>query len=895
MQANIQPISAAEVESQLEYVKRAMAAADDPARAEVLAEQLLAFAHRALLVWNELATLAPDGQKNFYTQALDEATGLYARWMKGSNLTDNPAEAERRALAGLAMLQERPDLRHLHHYAALAILELEEGHPRRDTELTRRCIVDELAWLREQADHGAEVSWVAVGGALQVAYNERYASDEQLLGWEAWVQQTAPQLEPKAALHLWSAVEGFYIELFDRGTNPQWLAEARRVRKLIEALAVDPETRAQSFITAVRLYTHEDDQRPIAELYRQALDSGGLQPHVQRRVATMEARVRSRYGELERVVELLAGRQAEYELDYVTAIRDVDRVDSGERCSEANALLAFAYAGLGRWREAVETIERGKCLRQRRTVALRETPGAAQLLAIEGELYALSRGLAPAQPTPAVEQVRDWFAHGLSPEAQLREAYRELLPQLEHGRTMAPLTLAEIGAGLRDGEAALSLGLWWTGVMMALVVPGRDEPAWTLLRDDVAQPQIVEGLAGGEGSEEAFLLALERGVDAVDPRPALERLLGALDAAIGRPVAAAMRDLKLTRLVVLPHNFLRLAPLWALESWRSLEVRMLPGGFALVDPRMPTIGARALIAANPTLDLPLAASEAALAARRLGAAGLATQVIDGSDATEAALAESLAQASLLHFAGHGIASLTNGSMSALLTQLVWPDTQLAGPEALLALADRGDEKRLTIDQEEGSPRRKIYYEYAKSGTLFAEVEGGEVLLAGELWRVGDILVQGTLRGCGLAFLCACSSGLGAIERLEEASGLPAALQVAGVGCVIGTGWPVADEITLLFADEFYERLLPASAVDATLPVAAAVRGAAEALRTMPRDEAARRALALADTASVTAAKLRLRVFAKRLAQGPALPFAHPFDTGAFFVTGAAHLTLEATA
>ena len=797
------------------------------------------------------------------------------------------------------MLHERPDLRHLHHYAALAILELEEGHPRRDTALTRRCIVDELAWLRQQADEGAEVSWVALGGALQVAYNERYASDAQLQAWEAWVQQTAPQLEPKAALHLWSAVEGFYIELFDRGRSPPWLVEARRVRTLIEALAVDPETRAQSFITAVRLYTHEDDQRPIAELYRRALDSGGLQPHVQRRVATMEARVRSRYGEHERVVELLAGRQAEYELDYVTAIRDVDRTDSGERCSEANALLAFAYAGLGRWRDAVETIERGKCLRQRRTVALRETPEAAQLLAIEGELYALSRGLAPARPTPAVEQVRDWFAHGLSPEAQLREAYRALLPQLEHSRTMAPLTLAEIGAGLRDGEAALSLGLWWTGLMMALVVPGRDAPVWTLLREDVAQPQIVEWLAGGgrgeggAGGDEAFLLALERGVDAVDPRPALERLLGALDAAIGAPVAAAMRDLKLTRLVVLPHNFLRLAPLWALASWRDFEVRMLPGGFALVDTTLPAIGGRALIAADPTLDLPLAASEAAVAARRLDAAGLATRVIGGSAATEAALAESLAQASLLHFAGHGIASLTNGSMSALLTHLVWPDTTLAGPEALLALANAGDDKRLTVDQEQGSPRRKLYYEYAKSGTLFAEVEGDEVLLAGELWRVGDILVQGTLRGCGLAFLCACSSGLGAIERLEEASGLPAALQVAGVACVIGTGWPVADEITLLFADEFYARLLPASAVDATLPVAAAVRGATEALRTMPRDEAARRALVLADQAPDKAAKLRLRVYAKRLAQGPALPFAHPFDTGAFFVTGAAQLRLEA--
>src|SRR5262249_43434568 len=151
-----------------------------------------------------------------------------------------------------------------------------------------------------------------------------------------------------------------------------------------------------------------------------------------------------------------------------------------------------------------------------------------------------------------------------------------------------------------------------------------------------------------------------------DPRPALERLLKYLDAAIGEPVAAVLRERGLKQLVVLPHNFLRLAPLWALESWRAFDVRIAPGAFALLDKRKPVVRGQALIAANPTLDLPLAATEAAVAAERLSAMGLTARVLDGAEATEGALARALQESSLLHFAGHGIASLTNESMSALL-------------------------------------------------------------------------------------------------------------------------------------------------------------------------------------------------------------------------------------
>jgi len=180
---------------------------------------------------------------------------------------------------------------------------------------------------------------------------------------------------------------------------------------------------------------------------------------------------------------------------------------------------------------------------------------------------------------------------------------------------------------------------------------------------------------------------------------------------------------------------------------------------------------QALIAANPTLDLPLAATEASVAAEWLNAAGLATRVLKGVEATEGAVVDALKESSLLHFAGHGIASLTDGSMSALLVSPVWNETPLTDASELLALESKSDEMpQVIVEQEEGSPRRKIFYEYAKRGTLYAEYAEGEnntALLAGELWRAGDILVQGTVEGCGLAFLCACSSGSARSQRSKK--------------------------------------------------------------------------------------------------------------------------------
>lgn len=886
-----EPITAPEARAHIQHVEKVFAAGTDADRTDALAGQLLTFGHRALLVWNEMLRAAPDEKKSFFSGICDKAASMYGAWMKGRNLTRRPDEAERRALAGHMLLKQSSNSERLalNHFAVQAILSLPDGHPLRDTDLTRKCVLEELAWLRIQRE---SPRWGTLANTLSVAYCEQYGMQEEMLSWEALAAEAAPHLEVIVALRMWSAVMGYYIDLAgaDQANKDRWMAEARRIRTIINVLPMTPDMRAESCLSEALLYI-DTDQRHVAELYKQALDTGTVAPDVARMIATKEARVRMCHGELPRVIELLGPRLEEYEDDYSTAITDEDRTEAGEQNGEATALLAFAFAKQSRWTEAVEVIERGKCLRERHTLSLRETPEAASLLEIEGELYAISRGLASQGTSGAVKKVQDWFERDLSPQALLREKYRKLLPRLveQLPRTMS---VVQIAAGLREGEAALTLCLWWTGLIAAVVVKDHAEPIWTHLREDITQAAVMAVLVGEEGQEEGFLLALERGLAEADPRPALDRMLTYFDAVIGEPVAAVLRKRGLKRLVVLPHNVLRLVPLWALESWREFDVRIAPGAFALYHRRKPVVRSQALIVGNPTMDLPLATTEATLAAQHLSAKGLKTRVIVGVDATEGALAAALQESSLLHFAGHGIASLTNGSMSALLTSPVWKDTPFTDERELLALASRGKEvPLLTVDREPGSAHRKFFYEYAKEGTLYLEAEGDDVLVAGELWRAGDILVKGTLKNCALAFLCACSSGQGAIDSLEETSGLPSALAIAGVGCVISTGWPIADEITVLFADEFYARALRGDG--GNVDVVAAVRGAAATLQAMHRQEAVRRVEALACKAVDRLAAFRLKVFAKRLAKGAEMPFSHSFDTGAFYVTGAAEVVFEA--
>ena len=58
----------------------------------------------------------------------------------------------------------------------------------------------------------------------------------------------------------------------------------------------------------------------------------------------------------------------------------------------------------------------------------------------------------------------------------------------------------------------------------------------------------------------------------------------------------------------------------------------------------------------------------------------------------------------------------------------------------------------------------------------------------------------------LVYLSACETGVGASSTALGTLGLPYAFTVAGAANVVMTLWPIDDEATVLFTEEFFKRL-----------------------------------------------------------------------------------------
>ena len=481
-----------EVDAQLRYVERVLSAADDNERKAALADGLLAFGVRFIALWDQLVAQAADPE-DFQQTAIDLRV-LFVGWLKGRDLTARADERERRALAALQVLDDGPEFFDYTHYAAEAILELPESHPTRDVERVRTAVRAQLHHYQKQGD---DTPWVFAAYALALAYKERLGTDEELIAWEPWVEKVASQLEPADALRLWGAVEAFYIELSERD-GAQWRDRATSARSRIDSMVLSDDDQSLNDLMRLLATIADGDQLSAAERLKRAIGSGSFDPDVQRMIAVREARIRLAHDDWERVIALLESRIDGYEEEYVTSILADDRAAAGADFGEACTSLAFARAHVGQWELAVETLERGKCARQRYIRALRRTPGAAKLLELEADLYAISRGLPLDHGTESVARVQDWLAHGLSPEAQLQEQYRQLIPALDPSGWRAP-RIADIQRGLQPGEAALSLGLSWPGLLAALVVSDRPTCLSAILRSDVTEATIEEDPERNEG------------------------------------------------------------------------------------------------------------------------------------------------------------------------------------------------------------------------------------------------------------------------------------------------------------------------------------------------------------------------------------------------------------
>jgi cellulose synthase operon protein C len=200
-------------------------------------------------------------------------------------------------------------------------------------------------------------------------------------------------------------------------------------------------------------------------------------------------------------------------------------------------------------------------------------------------------------------------------------------------------------AGERAGEIAGSLA------------PLRDDEA-TLAFHPVRQGWV--GIVVHQGGTTSFPIPLLPPLN--DAAALAERLLS--------PVKARLAGAR--RLRILPYG-----PLWAVDfhalaydgaplvATVAVEYPLDLGQAANAPPAAPLAPPRALVVADPTLDLKSARDENDHVVRALRDGGFRVDVLTGPEATSAALLPRVAQADLFHYAGHGVFGGREGWESAL--------------------------------------------------------------------------------------------------------------------------------------------------------------------------------------------------------------------------------------
>ena len=600
------------------------------------------------------------------------------------------------------------------------------------------------------------------------------------------------------------------------------------------------------------------------------------------------ARLRMNANDLADVVDRLQDR-------YVTAVPERDIADAGTEFMAATDALTAAYARSGDWSAAVATADRAKSLRGRYRAAVSTGDAAENLLALERQLHAASRGVIDDQ---AVEENPrgDALARFVPADQRLLEEYRRARPWLG-ADVLESADVQQLSGSLRDGEAAIVLAVTPLGTLLALVLPGGVSDPSEHLFLDAWTAQRWRRLLSGE-IREGWLTALAEPDGVREPEALLSYVLQVSGAALDTPLALWLERHEARRVVLVPSKELHLVPLWALPSLASRPVLMAASAAQFVAARSrmpnPATPGRAVTVINPTSDLPLSAIEATGLDAAFGARGWSvTKLQEG--ATEEQVASALTGINLLHFSGHAQSRPERPSQSGLLMA---PADHLGVATDLSNLARRAeywhrqpDGTRWTDVQgvgrlyERASPSGMTIERWLECGptsTLWSAGPIGASARVAELWTAGDITVSRSLSGCDLVVLSACASGVSGMPAYaDEHGGLAAALQLAGAGTVVATLWPVFEDAAALFIDAFYDALVRSQDGD----VAAAVHAGRERLRMITADEAGAYFQARQGPESRPGLGLALEACVAALGTGPDHPYADPQHHAAFFATG----------
>ena len=893
-------IGVAELIEMMEYIATAAGMGDAEARRRVLGVAILRFGIHLCMVASVGAGCAHGQLREQMQLVSQEALELLKEWLDGKQLSDRVDEDERRARLALGLLEGHDELA---HQASRVVLKLPEGHPCRNEVALAAAMERHLAARKAAGDlQGAApvivellktmplslargqaltAEALALSGDLTLAVNDRRSAAFAALAWLLRATETLEDRKGDDALagatpaQLLAIAPGLIAQLRKFGTTA---VEELMIGAVLTA-AGQTEAGADTIATVV-------DAR--SEGWRFA--------------ASFEARLRMQLGHEARAIALLESLVGRDEQNYLLAITPSDIAKHGREFSQDALALADLYARDDRGADALTMIERSKCARLRYLAQLRASKAGRALLAAETRVASLRRGV-PGDHMPPERRERDPLGFALSAEIRALEDLRAKRPILS-AMTIAPPTIAQISAALSEQEGIVSLGILPSGLMMAGILRGdRAAPSWFALDRGLDPRALAQLFLRYDASGKLF--------DIINPArlapESLNALLDRVNTTVGQHLARFAAAHHLRKLTVVPHRVLRSVPYWALACLADLDVQVAPSLAHWMSwrSRVPRLARSAVVIGNPTLDLAYAAAEARSVGARLSAAGYRVRVLTGAVATWEAAHAATTNAGILHFAGHGFSDLIDPMRSSLLMHPPpgwrWPH----GGDPLLRLALTAERWTLArpgvryadtalgrlIERYDNDPRHvhERQLEYETHGTLWGRYHGDQLSRLAELWTSSDMLLDDSLASCALAFLCACQSTIADPGLdLDEASGLPSSLEIAGVDTVICTQWQVSDVAALVFARLFYAELC---AAHGTFDVRSAIVACRQRLRTMDRDM-------IADLLRVTGDETAARVVdgyrdvvGREACSAQNRPFAHPFHWAAFTYYGAERLEL----
>ena len=163
----------------------------------------------------------------------------------------------------------------------------------------------------------------------------------------------------------------------------------------IAAIGSTDEDRAKNMLIAALAANNAGDSLRAAEAFHQAWSGGLLNRDDTLTAVHLEARLRlSLTSQEQTVIDILAPRIEGDQEAYIAAVEPSAIDDTGKKFSEVTIGLAFAYAALDRWTEAVAALERARVcafdIRRRCAARL-----GATLLALEEQLHAPAPASSP--------------------------------------------------------------------------------------------------------------------------------------------------------------------------------------------------------------------------------------------------------------------------------------------------------------------------------------------------------------------------------------------------------------------------------------------------------------------------------------------------------------------